>query len=154
MYEADELKGSLVAVMYVFGVYICPPELIPFDVATPAIAFVDRKVDDICIELIDSVGKNMLWFVDANPTVGKGGSGNIVGAVIFGIAIDVEVNGVGKSIEVVADMVIELVLAIVETCGGKYVGCDSVLGCGESNVVEVTIVLLCIFPSSLAAADA
>ena len=56
------------------------------------------------------MGKNMFELVDANPTVGIGGSGNIVGGVAkFGIAIDAEIDARPIDID------------IVETCGGAYI---------------------------------
>lgn len=98
--------------MYALGVNVCTPELIAYpcvDVVTPetAIEELEVKLVDVCMGFIWPVGKNILELVDAKPTVGIGGSGNIVGGVgapIFGIAMDAEVDEV---------MAIGLLLALI-----------------------------------------
>lgn len=94
-----------------------------------AIEVVDENPDEVCIGFICPVGKNMFVLVDANPTVGIGGSGKRVGGAaefMFGIAIDAEVDTVDAgaadpdAIDADAAIAIGLLLPIVETCGGAY----------------------------------
>lgn len=89
---------------------------------------------DVCIGFICPVGKNILELVDAKPTVGIGGSGNIVDgvdAVIFGTAIDADVEVVDTGTDPIgADVMAKRLLSlIIETWGGAKPCCGTADAC-------------------------